>query len=132
MADFTGLECDVCRSREDGVQRLPIGGMEVDLCPSCWGKHNLDALLDHARVVPAKAGAAAGRSRERSDESRRIKVWCEENSVELSRGPVPTEVKDAWKANDPSQVAHRYLGEGEPPKVGTMPRHAQPPGWDDR
>jgi hypothetical protein len=130
MADFIGLECDICRSREDGVRRLPIADQEIDLCPGCWAKHNLDDLLEHARPATVKSNTSGGR-RVPLDATRRIRNWCQANHIELSRGQTPATARDAWLANDPSMMSDRYMGDGEPPSTGVMPADARPPGWTE-
>lgn len=143
MVDFAGRECDMCMSREDGVRRLPLskpdgedaGDFLVDLCAGCWNKHNLDLVFAKARPAPKQQqGQRAARGdghRVIPEETRRIKKWCQANDIEWKAGPVPNDVRVAWRDNDPSQVKHRYMGNGEPAEVGVMPPDARPEGWTE-
>ena len=130
MADFVGMHCDIHPATVEDVKRLPVGGKEVDLCPKCWHDHGIDVLLGKGRDVPepaAKARTPRSSARKLPEETRKIKEWAALNKIGWSPGPVPNELREAYAANNPYMVNHRYEGDGNAPEVGKLPDE-QPAG----
>lgn len=136
MAEIVTLKCDLTGAL--GTDEDPVIQHEfewegerrvIDARDSAWAPYaeNMAILVGASRPVEkAPRHPRPGRRQELD----RLRKWCERNKLEpQGRGAVPEDLDRAWRANDPSIVPHRYLGDDEVPTEGVMPPEARPPGW---
>jgi hypothetical protein len=91
-------------------------GYEVDLADSTWQEHSdrMQKLIAVSRPTRRIGQTRPVRPPNDPEEVAKARRWADAHGIHVSAaGRFPREVIRAWRANDPSLVRHRHVGDDD-------------------